>query len=77
MTAKLLADPESHKVIGAGFVGGDGVKERADFMAFAIRKEATLEELATMENVYSPAIGALGEPIAFAAMNALKNASNK
>ncbi len=76
MTVKLLADPDSHKVIGAAFTGGDGVKERADFMAFAIRKEATLEELATMENVYSPAIGALGEPIAFAAINALKNATN-
>ena len=77
MTVKLLADPESHKVIGAAFTGGDGVKERADFMAFAIRKETTLEELATMENVYSPAIGALGEPIAFAAINALNNATNK
>ncbi len=51
--------------------GGEGVKERADFLAFAIRKETTLEELATMENVYSPPIGALVEPIAAAARNAL------
>ena len=62
-------------MIGAQFTGGDGVKERADFIAFAIRKEATLEELATMENVYSPPIGALGEPIAAAANNALANAN--
>ena len=33
----------------------------------------TLEDLATMENVYSPAIGALNEPIALAAQNALAN----
>jgi len=73
MTVKLLADPDSHRVIGAQFAGGEGVKERADFMAFALRKETVLEELATMENVYSPSIGALGEPIAAAANNALAN----
>lgn len=74
MTVKLLADPATHRVIGAQFTGGEGVKERADFLAFAIRKETRLEELATMENVYSPPIGALGEPIAAAANNALLNA---
>jgi NADH oxidase (H2O2-forming) len=71
MYVKLLADPKTHRVIGAQFAGGDGVKERADFLAFAIRKGAVLEELATMENVYSPPIGALNEPIATAANNAL------
>jgi NADH oxidase (H2O2-forming) len=74
MTVKLLAEPDSHRVIGAQFTGGEGVKERADFLAFAIRKGSTLEELGTMENVYSPPIGALGEPIAAAANNALANA---
>jgi NADH oxidase (H2O2-forming) len=71
MYAKLLVDPKTHRVIGAQFAGGDGVKERADFLAFAIRKSTYVEELATMENVYSPAIGALNEPIAMAAKNAL------
>jgi NADH oxidase (H2O2-forming) len=73
MNVKLLAEPSSHRLIGAQFSGGDGVKERADFMAFAMRKHATVEELATMENVYSPPIGALNEPIAVAAKDALKN----
>ena len=71
MYAKILVDPTTHRVIGAQFAGGDGVKERADFLAFAIRKGTVVEELATMENVYSPAIGALNEPIAVAARNAL------
>jgi NADH oxidase (H2O2-forming) len=71
MYVKLLVDPSTHRVIGAQFAGGDGVKERADFLAFAIRKGTVIEELATMENVYSPAIGALNEPIATAAKNAL------
>jgi NADH oxidase (H2O2-forming) len=70
---KLLADPKSHKLIGAQMVGGEGIKERADFLAMCLRKGITLEDLATMENVYSPAIGALNEPIALAAQNALEN----
>jgi NADH oxidase (H2O2-forming) len=73
MLVKLLVDPKTHRVIGGQFTGGDGVKERADFLAFAIRKQTVVEELATMENVYSPAIGALNEPIALAAKNALQN----
>lgn len=73
MHVKLLADPETHRVIGAQFTGGEGVKERADFLAFAIRQETKVEELATMENVYSPPIGALGEPIAAAAKDLLNN----
>lgn len=74
MMVKLLAEPDTHRVIGGQFTGGEGVKERADFLAFAIRKGTTLEELAIMENVYSPPIGALGEPIAAAANNGLANA---
>jgi NADH oxidase (H2O2-forming) len=75
MQVKLLADPDTHRLLGAQFTGGEGVKERADFIAFAMRKQATLEEIATMENVYSPPIGALGEPMAAAANNALANAA--
>ncbi|MCH9649622.1 MAG: FAD-dependent oxidoreductase [Deltaproteobacteria bacterium] len=71
MQVKLLFDPSNRQIIGGQFTGGDGVKERADFLAFAIRKGTSAEELATMENVYSPPIGALGEPIAAAAKNAL------
>jgi NADH oxidase (H2O2-forming) len=72
MNVKLLFDPKTRELIGAEIFGGDGVKERADFMAFAMRKHATVDELATMENVYSPPIGALNEPIATAAKDALK-----
>jgi len=37
----------------------------------AVKTGVTLSELAWMENVYSPPIGALNEPIALAAQNAL------
>ena len=68
---KLLAEPGTLKLIGAQLVGGEGIKERADFLAMAVRTGITLHDLATMENVYSPPIGALNEPIALAAQNAL------
>jgi NADH oxidase (H2O2-forming) len=68
---KLLADPKNHALIGAQMVGGEGIKERADFLAMAAKKGITLTDLAWMENVYSPPIGALNEPIAVAAQNAL------
>lgn len=70
---KLLAEPERLELIGAQLVGGEGIKERADFLAMAVKKRVTLEDLAFMENVYSPAIGALNEPIALAAQNGLAN----
>jgi NADH oxidase (H2O2-forming) len=68
---KLLADPQTLRLIGAQMVGGEGIKERADFLAMAVKVGITLEDLAWMENVYSPPIGALNEPIAVAAQNGL------
>lgn len=68
---KLLAEPGTLKLIGAQLVGGEGVKERCDFLAMAARKGLTLHDIAWMENVYSPAMGALNEPMALAAQNGL------
>jgi NADH oxidase (H2O2-forming) len=68
---KLLAEPDTHKLIGAQIHGGEGVKERCDFLAFAAKRGATLEDIAWMENIYSPPIGALFEPMAIAAQNGL------
>jgi NADH oxidase (H2O2-forming) len=68
---KLLAEPGTGRLIGGQFVGGEGIKERADFLAFALKRGATLEDIAWMENVYSPPIGALYEPLSVAAQNGL------
>jgi NADH oxidase (H2O2-forming) len=72
---KLLAEPGDLRLIGAQMVGGEGIKERADFLAMAVKFGFTLHDLARMENVYSPAIGALNEPIVVAAQNGLDQAS--
>ena len=68
---KLLAEPGGLRLIGAQMVGQEGIKERADFLAMAVKFGFTFHDLATMENVYSPAIGALNEPIVLAAQNGL------
>ncbi len=68
---KLLAEPDTLRLIGGVLHGGEGIKERCDFLAFAAKRGATLEDLAYMENIYSPPIGALFEPVAIAAQNAL------
>ena len=68
---KLLAEPGTLRIIGAQIVGGEGIKERADFLAMCAKKGITMRDLAFMENVYSPPIGALNEPIALAAQNGL------
>ena len=68
---KLLAEPESLRLIGAQMVGQEGIKERADFLAMAVKFGFTQHDLASMENVYSPPIGALNEPIVVAAQNGL------
>src|ERR671933_656046 len=68
---KLLAEPGSLKLVGGQIHGGEGVKARCDFLAFAAKRGETLEDLAWMENIYSPPIGALFEPIAIAAQNGL------
>ncbi|MFQ5544574.1 MAG: FAD-dependent oxidoreductase [Acidiferrobacterales bacterium] len=67
ITVKLLADPKTRCLIGAQMIGGEGIKERADFLGVAARAGISIDDLASMENVYSPAIGALNEPIAIAA----------
>ena len=68
---KLLAEPDTLRLIGGVLHGGEGIKERCDFLAFAAKRGATLEDLAYMENIYSPPIGALFEPISIAAQNGL------
>jgi len=74
---KLLFDPDEHHLLGGQMVGGEGIKERADFLGMCIRLRARAEDLATMENVYSPPIGALNEPIALAAQQGVAALSGR
>jgi NADH oxidase (H2O2-forming) len=74
---KLLAEPGTLRLIGAQLHGGEGIKERCDFLAFVAKRGATLEDVAWMENIYSPPIGALFEPMQIAAQNGLAELKQK
>ena len=63
--------PMTHRLIGGQMTGREGIKERADFLAMVMRAGVPIEDIAWMENVYSPPIGALNEPMALAAQNLL------
>lgn len=71
LRVKLLAEPGSLRLIGAQMVGGEGIKERADFLAIAVKTGVTLTDLANMETVYAPSMGAVDEAIVLAAQNGL------
>ncbi|MGH9038625.1 MAG: FAD-dependent oxidoreductase [Acidimicrobiia bacterium] len=71
LRVKLLADPESLRLIGAQMVGGEGIKERSDFLAMAVKIGASLRDVANLDNVYAPSLGMVEEPIVMAARNAL------
>src|SRR5207302_4041134 len=43
---KLLAEPDGLRLIGAQIVGGEGVKERADFLGMAVYRGITISDLA-------------------------------
>lgn len=75
---KLLAEPGSLRLIGGQMVGGgEGIKERADFLAQCIRFGVTLPELADMDIVYAPELGIVDEPIAAAAADGVAAAARK
>jgi NADH oxidase (H2O2-forming) len=55
LVVKLLAEKESHRLVGAQIVGGEEVTGRINWLTAAILKGATAEEFATaFENAYCP-----------------------
>ncbi|MBN2110321.1 MAG: FAD-dependent oxidoreductase [Methanosarcinaceae archaeon] len=63
------------KLVGAQVIGGEGVKERIDGLALAIRKNTTLDDILSTETCYTPPLSMLVDPLVFAAQGALKKTS--
>ncbi|MBW6469874.1 MAG: FAD-dependent oxidoreductase [Methanosarcinaceae archaeon] len=59
-------------LIGAQVIAGEGVKERIDGLAFAIRKRGTIDEMLEMETCYAPPVSMLIDPIMYAIKDAYK-----
>jgi NADH oxidase (H2O2-forming) len=55
LTVKILADEETHRIIGAQMIAGEEVTGRINWMSAVITKGVTAEEfLADFENAYCP-----------------------
>ncbi len=71
ITIKLVVDRGSRRVVG-GQVIGDGSAERVNLLAFAIKHQATVDELARMEYCYAPPVNECIEPLVMAAEAVLR-----
>ncbi|ACV78926.1 FAD-dependent oxidoreductase [Nakamurella multipartita] len=75
MQLKVLFEPVTGKLLGAGIVGFDGVDKRLDVLATALRGGMTVHDLEGLELAYAPPFGSAKDPInmaGFVAANLLK-----
>ncbi len=63
MHLKVLFEPGTGKLLGAGAVGFDGVDKRLDVLATAIRAGMTVFDLQELELAYAPPFGSAKDPI--------------
>lgn len=63
MSIKCLWDKKTLKILGAQIVGFDGVDKRMDILATAIRLNAKVTDLTTLELCYAPPFGSAKDPV--------------
>jgi NADPH-dependent 2,4-dienoyl-CoA reductase/sulfur reductase-like enzyme/peroxiredoxin family protein/rhodanese-related sulfurtransferase/TusA-related sulfurtransferase len=63
MQLKVLFEPGTGKLLGAGIVGFDGVDKRLDVLATAVRSGLTVFDLENLELAYAPPFGSAKDPI--------------
>lgn len=66
LTVKVLAHPESGRLLGAQIVGSDRVHLRINALAGAIIAGMNVEDLARLETVYAPPIAPTLDPVTLA-----------
>lgn len=70
LTVKTVFDPASGRLYGAQVVGWDGVDKRIDVLAEAVRRGASVVELAEFEHAYAPPFSSAKDPVNIAGMAA-------
>lgn len=63
MTAKLVVDRFTGRVLGAQIVGRDGVDKRIDVIATAIHARMTVEDLEDLDLAYAPPYSSAKDPV--------------
>ncbi len=71
LTAKLIGDRESGRLLGAQMVGAEGVAKRIDILAAALHARMTVAEVAELDLSYAPPFSTVWDPVLIAAQQLL------
>ncbi len=66
MSAKVVFDPTTGKLLGAQVVGYDGIDKRIDEFALVIKNGGTVADLTRLEHAYAPPYSSAKDPVALA-----------
>jgi NADPH-dependent 2,4-dienoyl-CoA reductase/sulfur reductase-like enzyme len=73
VTAKLLAERRTGRLLGGQLVGGEGAAKRIDVVAVALQAGMAAADLVDADLAYAPPFGPLWDPVAVAARDLLKH----
>lgn len=77
LMVKLIADRETHRIIGAQMAGGEDLNGRINWISAAILKDVTAEEFVTsFENAYCPPTSMVKDVVNIAAEDLVKRWKN-
>ncbi len=63
VTIKVIAEAGTGRIIGGQAIGGEGAAWRVNMIAEALRMRMTLQEFASLELAYCPAVSELYDPL--------------
>lgn len=69
---KLISEKNTHELLGAQAIGGEGVAKRIDVLATAIWAGMTLDEIAWLDLTYVPPVAPVWDPVLVAAQVGMK-----
>ncbi len=72
MTVRLTVERGSGRLLGGQIVGGPGAAKRIDIVATAITAGMTVAEVADLDLAYAPPFSSVWDPVAQAAIEAIK-----
>jgi len=73
ITVKILAEAETHRIVGAQIVGGEDVNGRINWITAAVLKQVTAEEFVTsFEHAYCPPTSPVKDVVVLAAEDLVK-----
>jgi len=76
LTVKLLAEPQSGRLLGAQLVGEEGATLRANFASMAGHLGLTVEAFSDIETCYSPPLAPVWDPVTIAAQALVRKLSS-